>query len=372
MRIKKFNMKTAWLLQLCLLCSASLFAQEKNILDSIGFYGSLRAHFAYYNQKAELQNNASRIGIFVERKVVHSFSGFAGLELDVNLVNNNTTFNADAAVNPEISYTSVQTPAVGTRLGFVGIKSPKWGSVSLGKQWSVYYDVTQWTDNFWVFGGRGSGTYNTNSDGGREGTGRAENAVIYRYALKKISLGLQAQFNGTEQNAAASLVVKPIPELSIGIAANLYEPSMAIKELVRFDQHYVASVTGGVNYNKGKITAAFVYAYNQSEVQYPTDTIVTFPANGAEIYFRYAVHQKVMLHAGGNYLLPTSTPAIIDSGFRITQAFLGGAYYFLPDFFAYTEFKFDLGKDIFGNQPPGVFVIGLRYNFSLGKSNVQL
>ena len=44
-----------------------------------------------------------------------------------------------------------------TRLGYVALQ-PSWGSLSIGKQWGVYYDVAGFTDWFPLFGGEATGT----------------------------------------------------------------------------------------------------------------------------------------------------------------------------------------------------------------------
>ena len=70
--------------------------------------------------------------------------------------------------------------------------------------------------------------------------------------------------------------------------------------------------------------------------------------------------------------MPTSTPEVIDPDFSILQMVIGGAYYFLPDFLTYAEYKFDQGTNTSGNKPDNVFTFGLRYNFALGKSQIRL
>jgi predicted porin len=138
----------------------------------------------YTDEEVSVKNNSSRAGVYLDRHIAGGVSGFAKLELGTNLVLNNTSFNPDAFTNPDVSFTTTTTQAVTTRLGFVGLKFPKYGSVAIGKQWGVYYDVGEWTDRFYIFGGLASGVYNTNSDGGSEGTGRAEDAVVYRNTFR--------------------------------------------------------------------------------------------------------------------------------------------------------------------------------------------
>lgn len=91
------------------------------------------------------------------------------------------------------------TDDITTRLGQAGLVGD-WGSVQIGKQWSVYYDVTQWTDLFWAVGGNASGTYNAGTDGGISGTGRAEKAVSTRFRYHGLRLGAQTQMRNRTDN----------------------------------------------------------------------------------------------------------------------------------------------------------------------------
>ena len=359
------------ILSIILLLSPNILLAQTTILDSINFYGSFRAHIAAFDDRVQVENNSSRIGLYLDRRIAGGVSGYGKLELGTNLVRNNTSFNPDAASAPDESFFTQTSDPVTTRLGFIGVRLWNYGSLSIGKQWGVYYDVTSWTDNFWVFGGKASGTYNTNTDGGTEGTGRAENAIQYRYEAKKFSIGLQTQLNGDKQNYAASAVVKLSDQLSFGAAYNNYAPTQELLNLVGNEKTNASSITGGVIYTNEKIYAALVYDYNESESQFPGDTVVAFPANGIEALVHYYIVPKLRLEAGVNYLKPTSTPEIISPDFNIFQIVIGGAYYFLPDFLAYTEFKLDEGTDTGGNTPSNVFAIELRYNFSFGASQVR-
>jgi len=63
---------------------------------------------------------------------------FARLELGVNLVSSNTSYNADAngASDDFLKFTAGSGPApVSTRLGYLGIEMGKFGILTFGKQW---------------------------------------------------------------------------------------------------------------------------------------------------------------------------------------------------------------------------------------------
>jgi predicted porin len=75
--------------------------------------------------------------------------------------------------------------------------SPMYGEIGIGKQNSPYHDLAEWTDTFWINGGSASGIYDGRNDpaadGGEAGTGRANDAITYRYNFMGAEIGLQYQ-----------------------------------------------------------------------------------------------------------------------------------------------------------------------------------
>jgi predicted porin len=356
---------------IAVLFSLKATAQQKAILDSINFYGSLRAHLAIYNKAVEMQNNSSRIGFNLERHVIGGFTAEGKVEFGINLLKNNSSFKADAATadNPSAYLAETVKPVI-TRLGYIGFKSDKWGTVRIGKQWGVYYDVSCYTDNFSVFGGSASGTYNTNTDGGGEGTGRAEGAISYHKTFRNLSIGMQAQFPRQTFNCGGSLLYKFQYGLTAGAAYNYYEIPEVLKTAVLNSKNTANSVVGLLMYTAPKTMIAFTYANNQSEAQYPTDsTIIGFTAKGAELYAHQYLTDKLMVLTGFNYLIPSGTFIGVPEDFKIFNIMFGAAYLIVPDLFCYSEFQFNNGVTIKNEKGENVFAIGLRYNFSFGRRN---
>ena len=117
-------------------------------------YGSLRTIISMpANGSAEVQDNATRVGI--------NFTTFGAIkvigtaEWGVNLVQSETSLNAGATTASGFGVVQQMTqPVFGARLGFFGVASGKFGSLSFGKQNSTHYDITSYTtDRFNVFGG---------------------------------------------------------------------------------------------------------------------------------------------------------------------------------------------------------------------------
>lgn len=122
-------------------------------------YGQLRTHLAAYNDTAEVQDNATRVGINFQTR--GDIKMFAGTEWGVNLVQSTTQFNLSASGTGDFGVVDTETGEVFTaRLGFIGADFGPLGRVAFGKQLAVHYDVSSYTtDRFNVFGGQGTSTY---------------------------------------------------------------------------------------------------------------------------------------------------------------------------------------------------------------------
>ncbi|MCM2973131.1 porin [Larsenimonas suaedae] len=81
------------------------------------------------------------------------------------------------------------------RLLYAGLSNDEYGTVLIGKQYSVWYDlVAVSTDWFWYNGATAQGSFAGRSgDGGFEGTGRADNAISYRNTFGDWSVGVLYQ-----------------------------------------------------------------------------------------------------------------------------------------------------------------------------------
>jgi predicted porin len=135
---------------------------------------------------------------------------------------NGTQFNNDANSATEFAEDPfVKKDAFFSRLAYATLKHKKWGEISIGKQWGLYYDVAVYTDNFTVFGGESNGVYSGNTDGGWKGTGRADNAIVYRNNFKRWDFGLQTQVLGNNTSTYGAVLSYKTPMgLTLGTAIN--------------------------------------------------------------------------------------------------------------------------------------------------------
>ena len=154
---------------------------QDNISTAGKAYGSLRTQIAAYDDDIEIQDNSSRLGLLISHELENSMSFFSHLEWSLNLVGNAINFNTEAS--SESGFSSIQRETeeqtFKTRLGFLGMTYGKWGSISIGKQWSIYSDVARMADKLIVFGGEGNGSFHAGTDGSSTGVGRAEKALAY-------------------------------------------------------------------------------------------------------------------------------------------------------------------------------------------------
>ena len=278
-------------------------------------YGQLRTHLAGYNDTAEVQDNATRVGInFRTRGAVKMF---AGTEWGVNLVQSATQFNLSASGTWRLwrrrdrHQSSVHCTAWFRRRRF---RTAGPGGHS-GSRTAVHYDVTSYTtDRFNVFGGQGTSTYVAGTDGGASGTGLADRVVNYRNTIFKIlEVGFQGQFRGPDSNGVGgSLQLTILPGVKIGGAVTHTNWSPTTQNLVRRPGRrcrlcgpWVLASTGG-SWSWGSST---LIRSNGDMVQVPigpVNTPVAFDADGAELYARAGLG-PIGLIGGFTYLEPDVT-----------------------------------------------------------------
>ncbi|OHV10888.1 porin [Kushneria phosphatilytica] len=81
------------------------------------------------------------------------------------------------------------------RMLYAGVSNDEYGTILIGKQYSMWYDmVAYWTDWFWYNGATAQGSFNgRDGDGGFEGNGRPDRAISYKNTWGDWSVGLLFQ-----------------------------------------------------------------------------------------------------------------------------------------------------------------------------------
>ncbi len=249
----------------------------------------------------------------------------------------------------------------GNRLGNIYFKNDAVGAITVGKQWSAYYDVVSYTDVLWINGGSASGAYDGQYGSGDAGTGRADDAITYRNSMGGLSVGLQYQFGDNEkyegieykrhQGYQASLNYDFDFGLSMGAAfgSNSYKSEdnaqvMAFAAKYSSDALYLAAQYGQYeNHRKfdGKLKDAAKEATGY-------ELIAMYKMNGGEY----------QVYGGYNSIEDDNSSAELSYGV-IGAAWVPGKVIFATEYKMGVTEKNTAGKDTGADQ----IAILARYNF---------
>jgi hypothetical protein len=284
----------------------------------------------------------------------------------------NITENPDTGFG---TFSSTTSQALTTRLGFIGLKFGKYGTVTLGKQWGVYYDVSGWTDLYVVFGAHGSSTYNAGTDGGQTGEGRANEALAYRIVLGPLRLGVQAQFEGSKpglvDSVSASAIYQLTPALRAGIAYSHAFLNLS-SNLVGYDGRDAQALTGGLVFDDAgwKFALVDTWTRNHEVVSTPSASVV-YDTLGAELFTSRRFGEYLMLVLGFDFAIPRHLDARFVNPNYGTRDVLGSVRWLLDrkaGSFVYLEGRTGATRDAAGERAEDVVMLGLRFNYSLRRA----
>ena len=351
--------------------SAKTEEDVPSFLEGFRLYGSVRGQVAFYLRTTELQGNASRVGFRLTRDFFDlGIQVFGQVELGFRIIDDIANFNVSGNQEGfgELKLAGKRDP-VFPRLGFVGFDLGKFGLLTAGKQWSTYYDVSGYTDQFWVFGGRASGTYFHTTDGGSVGAGRANKAVTYRNRLGGLTFGAQAQLEANRLTGLGSIggsAQYSLPfGLSLGAAVNAGDVPEVISESILGAKENEWAVIVGAQLQRPRWYAALTYSIQDSHDARNVDTLtVAFDAKGVEFFGYYDLSRRFRVSGGFNYLDPDPIPPL-DPDFRVRFGVVGGAFYFNAQTLIYAEYKIEDSVKGNGAPEPNALVVGVRLDFGL-------
>ncbi len=329
---------------------------------AIDGYGSLRVAVATdWDGSREVRNNSSRLGLRGTKPLIGGIEAFGRVELGVNLVANDRVILAGGDPGAPIGQGS---QAVFSRLGFVGIDTG-FGSLAWGKQWSAYYDVAEFTDQFPLWSGAATGAFAAGTDGGIAGTGRAERALQYREARGPVSVALQMQSRTSSPNDrswfdvwGASAVVGRPRGFSLGAAYNEVRDGVPDPTPNQSQLGDKAAIFG-LRYRADRFYAATTVSISE---QHETDDLGRrFDGTGFELALRYHATGSLWLEAGYNELRPGSDH---PGDFRVRFGVGYLVYNFGAGSRVFLGFKLDDGRNSDGSKRSGsAFATGLNYTF---------
>lgn len=348
----------------------------EKLAQRVDLYGRFDGHLAFNGDGANVANNSSRVGVKAEQDVVGGFSVLGQGEWRISVGKGDTTYNLSE--NPDTGlgvFQAKDSAALTTRLGFVGLRHQAYGTLTLGKQWGVYYDVSAWGDQYVVFGARGSSTFNAGTDGGQTGEGRANDALIYRFAHGPLKLGVQAQF-GTARPAkvdglAGSLVLALGKALRVGAA---YSHAFLDFEsnLAGYDGEDAQAFTAGIAFEAAgwKVAALDTWTHNHELVTTSGATVV-YDTLGAELFLARRIREQFLLYGGFDFAIPRHVHTeLVDPNFG-TRDVIGGARWLLDEkagSFVYLEGRSGQTRSASGVPADDVVMLGIRFNYSLRRA----
>lgn len=337
--------------------------------DTMEMYGSMRIFAEAGADDPSLNDGSSRLGIRLDRRLENGTSLFGRVEWKVNLIESDSNFSLSD--NPSgtgiVTRDESEGPVLTTRLGYLGADIPDIGQISFGKQWSVYYDVAGWTDNFNVYGGAGLSTYSAGTDGGLLGSGRAEDAVIFRSNRGKVRYGLQTQLKSTSsgddyKGFAGSLVFSPADAWDIGLAFSASRIKGDFETVTGDDESGVGAI--GVRYHRGPWNAAFsIAAWKAHEAIFFDDDTLFYDGVGAEFYASYEYSKRLQFYGGFNYTDPDIDDPRVDEDFGVEFLIFGASLFATEDSYSYIEGLFSTGKQPNGDDVDSVLSAGYRFDF---------
>ena len=337
--------------------------------ETMDIYGSMRLFAEMGAEDPTLNDGSSRLGIRLGRELQNGRTLFGRIEWKTNLVDNDSQFVvSDRATSGGIVIRDEDTESVlTTRLGYLGMRFADVGEITFGKQWSVYYDVAGWTDVFNVYGGSALSVYSAGTDGGSLGSGRAENAVVWRSNRGKISYGVQTQLKESADDddfkgLGGSLIFSPNDDWNIGAAFAATRIKGAFAEIAGDDNSGVATI--GVRYQRAPWNVAFnVAQWNNHEAIFFEDDTLIYDGFGAELYASYERNDRLHIYGGFNYTDPDINDPRVDSDFGVEYLILGASWYATQDSFAYLEALLSSSRDVNGKHVDSVISAGYRFDF---------
>ena len=254
------------------------------------------------------------------------------------------------------------------RLQFVGGSYKGVGTLTYGKQDSVYTMITDATDQFWIFGGGADGKYGDDSH--LVGTDRPNRSVKYKNAFGDVTVG--AMYGANDHDDASKGLTRHYfgqgavnwqvtPNVTLGTAYN--HTGMAKQGDKDFD---IEQWVTGATWTPGNWTLGVLAG------QYHNKLGTFARSRGYETFTQYSFNDavsvgKVLVYGGLNRLEDR------DSSARASAYILGTAlqthkgFGAKDNFLVALEHVFNDSKDVSGRNPEGADLdatsLLVRYNY---------
>ena len=322
---------------------------------------------AQTEKSSNFDNDSSRINFAFESKLTDTLTGYAKTEWSFK--------GQDKYDDNE------KEDLLSNRLGLIGVKHETFGAVQIGKQWSVYSSIANWTDEMPVGGGNAMGMYEGYSgDGGVNGTGRADDAISYRFSMNGFNLGLQYQAeeqSGTVSNTDANRYetnrtwkrdsgaqIALSYDFNFGMSVGYTYNQTQFTQREDTTNHVVA-----VKYDSEKVYAAATYGKFENQTNaaagagYAGNGTFDKESTGIELFAQYNIVENIGVYAGYNQLSVDEAHDGTSSDGKLDYTMFGAVYKIGPMQFA-AEYTFDNSKGHTGNSDKDDFLtVHARYYF---------
>lgn len=315
----------------------------------IKMYGSFRFLSAVDSSGlSELQDNTSRVGLMGRMPWGSTrASVFARAEVGIRLIKTDTrvVFGGDPG-HPEAQANNVFS----SRLGIIGVEAP-FGTVSWGKQYSTYYDIGGWTDQFMAWGTEAQGSFPAGTDGGVSGTGRADQCFRYQTPTHPLKFAFQVQNRQISSNArkgadtfGASLIWDLSTGFSLGAAYNEVRDGVPTPDLTQPKEGDRAFIFG-LKYSRGPWYVASAYSrfFNHDK----DDRGTWYSGRGAELFVDCQMAPRWHVYGGFNVKEPDSS---YDGLYRMRYLDFGFRYVFYRTSFLFVEMKPEDSRNADGSR----------------------
>lgn len=303
-------------------------------------------------------NGSSRINFGFTRLMSKEWKSYVKLEWGVNPFGNSTI-----AYSSESHFETQSGDFLTNRLGYIGVSHVDYGSISIGKQWGVWYDVVYNTNNGFVWDGNASGTYTYNkSDGAINGVGRGDKIIQYRKSWGDLSIAAQMQLKNSENDITTGNGSQRLVKTEYG---NTYGAAVTYKATDKL------VITAGGNTGKPKATTAsgnvisktdYIYGFGLSwgnwdehglyaamnlnkNDYHDTDNMGRFlqDAVGLESFISYYFDNNIKILASYNVLEAGDEYKVMHLGdvFKRQSAFAGIHYVWDQSLMLYLEGRVD-------------------------------
>ncbi len=296
---------------------------------SVGGHVGMR----YVNSDSDTtaKGDSSRFNLAFEHKLSSDVAAFAKGEWGFDVTDSDDKDGKDTFKN---------------RLGYVGVKHSTLGSVTVGKQWSTYSMLSDFTDVFAIHGGDASGAYDLDS------TYRADDSLQYNISLQGLNISAQFQTGDAEdvdniRTRDNGYALAMSYDLDFGLSFGAAYNQVSFKESGKGD---AKAAIVGVKYTRDALYAAATY----TETSNHTDT--TGKTQGTELYVSYQLNENYKFETGYNGI-------DFDNSDKETSYFPVAVVYTTGPVQLSATYKFDQSKDADENDAEDELVLQARYYF---------